>query len=94
MAISLTLLVPLLSCIASAVFAGSILGRDSSNRVHRIAAFLVVGTGFWAFCEVLAQGQSDPAVVLAWVRASALGWVWIWIAFETGFDPRFFIMCE
>lgn len=77
MAISLTLLIPLWSCIASAVFAGSILDRDSSDRVHRIAAFLVAGTSFWAFCEINGQVQSDPAVVLAWVRASALGWVWI-----------------
>jgi PAS domain S-box-containing protein len=69
-------LVPLFACIGSAVFASAILSRDPSVRANRLAAFLIAGAGFWAFCEVVWQAQSEPAAVLTWVRASALGWVW------------------
>jgi PAS domain S-box-containing protein len=74
---SLYVLVPLIACIGSAAFAGVILSRGPSVRANRLAAFLVAGAGFWAFCEVVWHGQSEPAAALRWVRASALGWVWI-----------------
>ena len=70
-------LVPLVSCIICAVLASAILARDLGQPANRLAAGLLVGASFWAFCEVLWLGQSDPAVVLALARLSALGWVWM-----------------
>jgi len=73
---SLFVLVPLFACIGSAVCASAILSRDPSVRANRLAALLIAGASFWAFCEILWHAQSEPAAVLTWVRASALGWVW------------------
>jgi PAS domain S-box-containing protein len=73
---SLYVLVPLFACIGSAVCASAILSRDPSARANRLAALLIAGASFWAFCEILWNAQSEPAAVLSWVRASALGWVW------------------
>jgi signal transduction histidine kinase len=74
---SLYPLVPLLSCIVCAVLATAILARDASQTANRLAAGLIGGGSVWAFCEVLWHDQSDPAMALAIVRASALGWVWL-----------------
>lgn len=65
------------SCVVSAVCATTILTRDPAHAANRRAAALVYGGSFWAFCEVLWNSASDPGVVLALVRLSALGWVWI-----------------
>jgi signal transduction histidine kinase len=70
-------LVPLTTCVVLAALAAAILSRDTSQPVNRLAALLVGGSAFWAFCEVLWNGQTDPGVALALVKASAFGWVWI-----------------
>jgi PAS domain S-box-containing protein len=70
-------LIPLMSCIVSAMLASGILARGHGDPRNRLAALVVSGASFWAFCEVLWNTQSDPASVLWLVRASALGWVWI-----------------
>ncbi|MDH3213777.1 MAG: ATP-binding protein [Myxococcales bacterium] len=74
---SLYVLVPLIACVASAVFASAILSRGASETANRQAAFLVAGVSFWAFGEILWHAQSDPALALIGVRASALGWIWL-----------------
>jgi PAS domain S-box-containing protein len=75
--VSLYVLVPLLSCVALAFFAGAVLTRDACGPVNRLAALLVGCAGFWALCESVWQAQSEPAAALRWVRISALGSVWI-----------------
>jgi signal transduction histidine kinase len=70
-------IVPLATCVALAALAAAILSRDTSQPVNRLAALLVGGASLWAFCEVLWNQQTDPAVALALVKASAFGWVWI-----------------
>jgi signal transduction histidine kinase len=70
-------LIPLISCIVSATLAGAILTRNPDDSRNRLAALVVSGVSFWAFCEVLWNTRSDPETVLWLVRASALGWVCI-----------------
>jgi len=70
-------LIPLVSCIVSAILASGILARSPADPRNRLAALVVSGASFWAFCEVLWNTRSDEAVVLWLVRASALGWVCI-----------------
>jgi signal transduction histidine kinase len=74
---SLYPLIPLVSCIVCAVLASAILARDLGQPANRLAAALMIGASFWAFCETLWLGQSDPTAVLALVRLSGLGWVWM-----------------
>jgi signal transduction histidine kinase len=69
-------LLPLATCIVTAALAALILARDASRKANRLAALLVGGGSLWSGCQVLWSTQSDPAVVLALVKASALGWVW------------------
>jgi len=66
-------LVPLLSCIASTGLASSILARDPRQSANQKAALLIGGAAWWAFCEVLWNTTSDPAVALRWIAASTLG---------------------
>ncbi len=70
-------LIPLVSCVVLATLASGILARSHTDPRNRLAALLMIGAGFWAFCEVLWNTHSDPEVVLRLVRASALGWVFI-----------------
>lgn len=68
------LIVPLASCVASAMVAAAVLTRDPSRRANRLAALLVGGACWWAFCEVLWNTSNDPATVLRLVKLSAFGW--------------------
>jgi len=75
--VSLYLAVPLFACASSAVLAAIIWIRDPGDRASRLGALLVSGATLWSFCEVLWNPQDDAGVVMALVKASALGWVWI-----------------
>ena len=70
----LYVVIPLVSCVASAMLAAAILARDAHQRANRVAALLVGGVSFWAGCEVLWNTAGDPGAVLRLVRLSALGW--------------------
>jgi len=70
-------LIPLVSCVVSAMLASAILTRSLADPRNRLAALIMSGASFWAFCEVLWNTRSDPGDVLWLVRASTLGWVWI-----------------
>jgi PAS domain S-box-containing protein len=76
-AMSLYTLIPLLSCIASAVLATSILQRNSAHRANRQGALMVAGVSVWALCEVLWNSQANPETARVFLRLSALGWVFI-----------------
>jgi len=66
--------VPLVSCIASAMLAAAVLARDSQQHANRLAALLVGGVAFWAGLDVLWTTAEDPAVVRRLVTLSSLGW--------------------
>ncbi|MFB3117448.1 MAG: PAS domain-containing protein, partial [Myxococcota bacterium] len=63
--------------ISSAIFAAIVCRRGPRDRSTRDAALLLGGVSFWAACEVLWNSRSDPEFVLATVKASTLGWVFI-----------------
>ncbi|HEY8155774.1 MAG TPA: ATP-binding protein [Myxococcota bacterium] len=70
-------LIPLISCIVTAMLASAILTRNHRDPRNRLAALVVSGASFWALCEVVWNTSSDEATVLWLVRASTLGWVFI-----------------
>jgi signal transduction histidine kinase len=72
---NLLLLPPILACITCFVLAVAILGRSSQQRADRLAATLMLASGFWALCEILWGVAHDPDVVLTLVRLAALGWI-------------------
>ncbi len=71
------LLLPLIACVASSVLATALLTRDGKSGASRLSAALLFGAAFWAGCELLWNTASDPNVVLALVKLSSAGWVWI-----------------
>ncbi len=70
-------LILLVSCIACAMSATSILVRDPDEAMNRYAAAIVFGGAFWAFCEVLWNRAEDAETALFYVKLSALGWIFI-----------------
>jgi PAS domain S-box-containing protein len=68
-------LLPLASCISSAMLSAWVLARDAGARPNRIGALLTGGAAVWAGFEVLWDTASDPETVLWMVRLSSLGWV-------------------
>jgi signal transduction histidine kinase len=70
-------LIPLISCLVTAILASAIVTRGHGDPRNRLAALVVGGASFWAFCEVLWNTRSDAVAVLWLVRASTLGWVFI-----------------
>jgi PAS domain S-box-containing protein len=70
-------LIPLISCLVTAILASAIVTRGHGDPRNRLAALVVGGASFWAFCEVVWNTSSDEAAVLLLVRASTLGWVFI-----------------
>ncbi|MFQ5415597.1 MAG: ATP-binding protein [Myxococcota bacterium] len=74
---SLYLLIPLASCITSAVLASAILARDAGNRSNRLAGAMIGGVSIWALCEVLWNTRADPETARIFLRLSAVGWVFI-----------------
>jgi PAS domain S-box-containing protein len=70
-------LIPLVSCLVSAMLATAILTRSSADSRNRLAALVVGGAAFWALCEVLWNISGDERSALLLVRASTLGWVFI-----------------
>jgi PAS domain S-box-containing protein len=67
-------LVSLLACLANAVLAVFFLTRAPARSANRIAGTLHAGAAFWAVCELLWNGATDPAAALSLVRLSVLGW--------------------
>jgi len=70
-------LILLVSCIASTVFGTAVLVRDSKQTANRLSAAIIYGGAFWAFCELIWSQANAPQTAMAWVKISAIGWVWI-----------------
>jgi len=68
-------LLPLVSCLIYTVLATMILVRDSRHPASRLAAAVCACASWWALCEALWTTATDPAVVLALVKLSSLGWI-------------------
>ncbi|HEY8156037.1 MAG TPA: ATP-binding protein [Myxococcota bacterium] len=63
------------AAIVSAVCAGGILARDPRGRASRRGAALLFVSSYWAISELAWNLSGDRATALAWVRASAPGWL-------------------
>jgi signal transduction histidine kinase len=67
----------LVSCVASAIFGTAVLARDSRETSNRLAAAIIFGGAWWAFCELIWTQTADPRAALVLVKLSAFGWVFI-----------------
>jgi signal transduction histidine kinase len=63
------------AAIVSALCAGGVLARDPIGRASRRGAALLLVSSYWAICEVAWNLAADHDTALAWVRASAPGWL-------------------
>jgi PAS domain S-box-containing protein len=63
------------AAIVSALCAGGILARDPRGRASRRGAALLFVSSYWAISEVAWNLSADRETALAWVRASAPGWM-------------------
>jgi PAS domain S-box-containing protein len=75
--LSLYLVLPLLACISTSILVTVVYCRGPRDRSSRDAALLLGGVSFWAACEVLSNSCSDQGFAFAYIKASALGWVFI-----------------
>ena len=63
------------AALVSALCAGGILARDPMGRASWRGAALMLVSAYWAICEVAWNLATDHDTALAWVRASAPGWL-------------------
>lgn len=71
------LVVPLAACTVSTAIGCVILMMGIQQRANRIAGYLLLGVGYWAFCEVLWNTAGDPVTALWLNRLSAPGWIFL-----------------
>ena len=70
----------LLLCLASAtsaVCAGCIFSRDPYRLEGRLTSLLMLGSAFWASCEIVWNLAPDRETALLWMRTSAVGWIFV-----------------
>jgi signal transduction histidine kinase len=89
-------LIQLIACVIAAMGAAAIASNDTGRRVSRIIAIILACSAWWSLCEVIWNAQTDEEVVLMWIRASSLGWLWLGpLALdcfsEVDGDPRFWL---
>jgi signal transduction histidine kinase len=65
------------ACVVSAACAGGLVFRAPERAEARLAGFLLAGAAYWAVCEIAWNLSTDAAAALAWMRASAPGWIFI-----------------
>jgi signal transduction histidine kinase len=61
----------------SALCAGGIFAHDPRGRASRRGAAMLLASAYWAICETAWNLAPDAGTALAWVRASAPGWLFI-----------------
>lgn len=71
------LLLPLVSCIASASLGVAVLARDSTRRSSYLCALVAGFAVWWAGCEILWNTASNSTAALRIICASAPGWIMI-----------------
>jgi signal transduction histidine kinase len=72
-----TVLLPAAACLTSAVCAGFMVAREAPRSTARLIGVIYVGTAWWALCEVAVVLAQDRGTALAWMRASAPGWIFL-----------------
>ncbi len=71
------LAVPLLAAIACFGLSAVILLIGVRQLPNRVSGALMLGSGFWAACEVLWNSAGDPTAALWLKRISAPGWIFL-----------------
>jgi signal transduction histidine kinase len=72
-----TVLLPAAACLTSAACAGFIAAREAPRHAARLIGAIYVGTAWWALCEVAVALVPEREAALAWMRASAPGWIFL-----------------
>jgi signal transduction histidine kinase len=67
-------LIPMSSCVFSAVLLGSIFRRGSHHRANQFVCLLLGGAVLFSFCETVLAGVEVPEHALRCVRVASLGW--------------------
>jgi PAS domain S-box-containing protein len=71
------LAIPLFACTASTAVGSVILMMGVNQRTNRLAGYLLLGSGYWAFCEVL-WNMADDAQTAMWLQRMAIpGWAFM-----------------
>jgi len=63
--------------LVNAFCAGLILSRDRHRLENRVIGGLHASVAWWGMCEVIWNLAPDAATSLAWMRASAPGWIFV-----------------
>lgn len=66
-----------LAAFVGAVSAGFLLAQSPRKTAPRLAALLVGGAAWWAYCEARWNAAPDAAAALHWMRLSTPGWAFI-----------------
>jgi hypothetical protein len=69
-------LIPLVACITAVAVAGAAWARDPGRQANRIAALILVASGYWSLCEVVWNLAPDAAQAARITRLSSLGFLW------------------
>jgi signal transduction histidine kinase len=67
-------LIPMTSCVFSAVLLGSIFRRGSHHRANQLVCLLLAGATHFSFFETALIGVHEPDWALRFVRVASLGW--------------------
>ncbi len=71
------LIVPMLACVGCAASAGMLFARSAAYGTSRAAVQILICGAYWALCEIAWNTRPDAESAHFWMRASALGWVWL-----------------
>ena len=71
------LIVPMLACVGCAASAGMLFARSAAYGTSRAAVQILMGGAYWALCEIAWNTATDAGDARFWMRASALGWVFL-----------------
>lgn len=70
----LYVLIPMVSCVLSAVLLGSIFRSGAQDRANQLVCLLLAGAILFSFCEAALVAVENPAHALFFVRLASLGW--------------------
>jgi two-component system NtrC family sensor kinase len=65
------------ACLTSAACAGFTTARAARRPATRLVAAIFLGTAWWALCDLATCLVTSREAALAWIRASAPGWIFL-----------------
>jgi len=65
------------ACLTSAACAGFMAARGARRTGARLVAAIFLGTAWWALCDLAVCLVTSREAALAWLRASAPGWIFL-----------------